>query len=374
MTPQEFETEWRNSHPSKKCASNGPWLLEQIGAVDDSEAVVAFRGKRHAGWVDVTARRSKALLGFVIGAVFLYLAVRHSSAAEVEKVLESAKAGWLVLAVLIYWLELGARVIRWRSLLSHAGKTVELGNTTAAFIIGYAANNVLPAKLGELVRVDLISRLSGIPRLASLGTVVVERIFDVLLILLIAGISVGLLVLPETFDLARLRSAMILLGSLTAVLMFAGIWFGRRGISSRWKLGPAMRVRLDNLVRGLQLLASPKQCGRILAFSTLIWILNAVSMWLIVFALGVSLSLLQTLLLMGIVGVATVLPAPPAGLGVLQYAFTLVFELLGQSTAIGLAASAAVQVALLGSVTLVGAFVFFAIVIPASDETHATDG
>ena len=69
-----------------------------------------------------------------------------------------------------------------------------------------------------------------------------------------------------------------------------------------------------------------------------------------------------------------VLPAPPAGLGVLQYAFTLVFELLGKPSAIGLVASATVQIALLGSVTLVGAFLFFAIVIPVSVETHATDG
>jgi uncharacterized membrane protein YbhN (UPF0104 family) len=322
----------------------------------------------------MTSRQGKVLLGLAIGGAFLYLAVRHASAADVVRVLASAKAGWLALAVLVYWLELGARVIRWRALLSHAGRSVEFGNTTSAFIIGYAANNVLPAKLGELVRVDLISRLSGIPRLASLGTVVVERIFDILLILLMAGTSIGLLVLPETFDLARLRSGMILLGIFTALLMIVGICLGRKGIGSGWNLGPATQARLGNLVRGIRILANPEQCGRILAFSLLIWALNAVAMWLIVFALGVSLSPLQTLLLMGIVGLAAVLPAPPAGLGVLQYAFTLVFEFLGQPSAIGLVASGAVQVALLGSVTLVGAFLFFAVVIPTPVETHAIDG
>jgi uncharacterized membrane protein YbhN (UPF0104 family) len=289
-------------------------------------------------------------------------------------VLGSAKAGWLAVAVLVYWLELGARVIRWRSLLLHTGKTVGLGNAASVFIISYAANNVFPAKLGELVRVDLISRLSGVPRMASLGTVVVERIFDILLILLMAGISIGLLVLPETFDLARVRSGMILLGAFTALLTIVGVILVRIGIRRGWNWGPATHARLGNLVRGIHILANPEQCGRILAFSLLIWALNAVAMWVIVFAFGVSLSLLQTLLLMGIVGLAAVLPAPPAGLGVLQYAFTLVFELLGKPSAIGLVASATVQVVLLGSVTLVGAFLFFAIVIPASVETHAIDG
>jgi uncharacterized membrane protein YbhN (UPF0104 family) len=322
----------------------------------------------------VTSRQARALLGFAIGGAFLYLAVRHASAADMARVLGSAKAGWLALAVLVYWLELGARVIRWRALLSHTGETVGLGNTASAFIIGYAANNVLPAKLGELVRVDLISRLSGVSRMASLGTVVVERIFDLVLILLMAGTSVGLLVLPETFDLARLRGGMTLLGTSAALIMIVGIWFGRRGISRAWNLSPAMHARLANLVRGIHILAMPRQCGRVLALSLLIWGLNAVAMWLIVFALGISLSPLQTLLLMGIVGLAAVLPAPPAGLGVLQYAFTLVFELLGEPVTIGLVASVAVQAALLGSVTLVGAFLFFKIVIPVPVETRAIDG
>lgn len=322
----------------------------------------------------VTSRRAKTLLGFAIGAAFLYLAVRHANAADMVRIIESASPGWLSLAVLVYWLELGTRVIRWRALLSHTGKTVELGKTASAFIIGYAANNVLPAKLGELVRVDLISRLSGVPRMASLGTVVVERIFDILLILLMAGISIGLLVLPETFDLARLRSGMTIIGASAALVVIVSVWLVRSGIGRGGEVAHTMHARLANLIHGIKILAIPRQWGRVLAVSLLIWGLNATAMWLIVFALGISLSPLQTLLLMGIVGLAAVLPAPPAGLGVLQYAFTLVFELLGEPGTIGLVASLAVQAALLGSVTLVGAFLFFKIAIPAPVETPATDG
>jgi uncharacterized membrane protein YbhN (UPF0104 family) len=322
----------------------------------------------------VTTRRAKTLLGFAIGAAFLYLAVRHTNPGDMVRIIESASPAWLSLAVLVYWLELGARVIRWRVLLSHTGKTIELGKTASAFIIGYAANNVLPAKLGELIRVDLISRLSGVARMASLGTVVVERVFDVLLILLMAGVSIGFLVLPETFDLARLRSGMTLIGASVVLLVIVSIWLVRSGIRRGGVLGPAMHARLTNLIHGIQILAIPSQWGRVLALSLVIWGLNAAAMWLIVFAFGICLSPLQTLLLMGIVGLAAVLPAPPAGLGVLQYAFTLVFELLGQPGTIGLVASLAVQAALLGSVTLVGAFLFFKIAIPAPVETRATDG
>jgi hypothetical protein len=321
----------------------------------------------------MTSGQLKAALGFAIGGAFLFLAVRHVRAAEFVRVLESARIGWLALALLVYWMELGVRVVRWSTLLSHTGKMVSLVDTTSALIIGYAANNVLPAKLGELVRVDLISRLTGISRMASLGTVVIERIFDILIILLMAGISIGLLVLPQTFDLARLRSGMLLLGGVCALLLVAGVLLVRSGVGSGWRPGPAVRARLSNLVSGIRILADPAKCGRIVALSLLIWALNGLAMWLIVFALGVSLTLLQTMLLLGVVGLAAVLPAPPAGLGVLQYAFTLVFELLGKPSAIALVASATLQVALLGSVTLVGALLFFAIIIPSPVEARATD-
>jgi uncharacterized protein (TIRG00374 family) len=322
----------------------------------------------------MTKHHVKALIGFAIGGAFLYLATRHTSIADVLTVIRSANAGWLAVAVLLYWLELGARVIRWHALLLHTERPVELSDATSVFLIGYAANNVLPAKLGELVRIDLISRLSEVPRTSSLGTVVIERVFDMLLILLMGGLSIGLLVLPESFDLGRLRDGMIILETLTALLMVAGAYLCWGGISSRQILTPRIRARFDELSRAIRLLMRPKKFGRILALSLLIWGLNGMAMWLIVFALGVNLLPLQTLLLIGVVGISAALPAPPAGLGVLQYAFALVFELLGKSSTIGLAASATVQLVLLGSVTLVGTFLFFAVTIPLPVESRATDG
>jgi glycosyltransferase 2 family protein len=309
-----------------------------------------------------------------MGAACLYLAIRHVSLKQMVAVLTSARTGWLALAVIIYWLELGVRVVRWSALLSHTGQTVPLGSATSAFIVGYAANNVLPAKLGEVVRVDLISRLSDIPRMASLGTVVIERIFDILFILLMAAIGIGFMVLPETADLLRLRNGMTILGIVAVLVSITGILLGRVSVSSRWGLGSVAHARLMNLVRGVRILGNPRECGRVLALSLLIWILNGITMWLIVFGLGLNLTLLQTLLLMGVSGLAAALPAPPAGLGVLQYAFFLVFDLLGKPSAIGLVASTIVQVALLSGVTLVGAVIFFTIVIPAPAEPRAMNG
>jgi glycosyltransferase 2 family protein len=321
----------------------------------------------------MTSRQLKGALGFAIGGLFLYLAVRNVSVTEFIKVLASAKSEWLAVALCIYWMELGARIVRWGALLSNADTKAPLSSTTAAFIIGYAANNVLPAKLGELVRIDLISRLAAVSRMTAFGTVLIERALDVLLILLMAGFSIGLLLLPETLDLARLRDGMILLGFVCTLLLVIGVLLARSGINSRWRMSPLMRGRVGNLLSAVRILANPAKCGRLVALSFLIWALNCLSMWLIAFAFGVTLDFLQTMLLVGVVGVAAVLPAPPAGLGVLQYAFTLVFALLGKPSAVGLVASTTVQVALLGSVTIVGALLFWAVIIPLRVEGSAED-
>jgi uncharacterized protein (TIRG00374 family) len=321
----------------------------------------------------MTAAQVRATCGFAIGGVFLYLALRHVHVSDLVDAVATVRAGWLILALCVYWMELAARVIRWRVLLLRTEASVTLGNTTSAFIIGYAANNVLPAKLGELVRVDLISRLAGLSRMAALGTVLVERIFDILLILLMAAISLGMLVMPETLELARLRGGMVSLGAICAVLLVVGVTLGRNGVTNGRRIRVAKHARLSHLVSGIRILSNPAECVRILLLSVLIWTLNGLSMWLIVLALGISLSVPQLMLLLGVVGLAAVLPAPPAGLGVLQYAFTLVFGLLGMSSAIGLVASATVQVALLGSVTVVGALLFFAFIVPLPTESRATD-
>lgn len=326
------------------------------------------------GRIDLSSRGVKALAGCVVGAAFLYLAMRHASLKDMIAVVASAQAGWIGLAVIVYWLELGVRIARWRRLLSYAGSSVPLRNATYAFLLGYAANNVLPAKLGEVVRVDVIRRLSDIPLMTSLGTVVIERVFDLVCILVMAAIGSGFLVLPEDAGLLRLQSGMMWVGIVVLLLSLTGIVLWRISVSGGRRAGSVMRPRIVELVRAIRLFGKPRESGRVLALSILAWILNGVTMWLIVFALGLNLTLLQTLLLMGVVGLAAALPAPPAGLGVLQYAFTLVFELLGKSSATGLVASAIVQVALLSGVTLVGAIVFFAIVIPAPSEPRVISG
>ena len=94
-------------------------------------------------------------LGLLLGAALLYLSVRNVSWIEVKSEFESIVYGWIFLALILYWIELTLRIARWRILLSQLKPPVLKYHIVLAFLSGYAANNVLPAKLGEAFRADL---------------------------------------------------------------------------------------------------------------------------------------------------------------------------------------------------------------------------
>ena len=129
------------------------------------------------------SRPVQLTLGLLIGGVLLYLSIRNVSWDAFTAELASIKPAWIALALALYWVELGARVIRWRVLLSHLQTPVSDRQISIAFISGCAANNILPAKLGEALRADLLGRLANVSRVAAFGSIIVERLFDMMAIL-----------------------------------------------------------------------------------------------------------------------------------------------------------------------------------------------
>lgn len=122
-------------------------------------------------------------LGVTVGAALLFLSVKEVSWSEVKGEVEDIIYAWILLAAFLYWIELGLRIVRWRVLLSQLKPPIAGHQIAIAFIAGYAANNVLPAKLGEAFRADLLGRLANVSRLTAFGSIIVERLFDMVVVL-----------------------------------------------------------------------------------------------------------------------------------------------------------------------------------------------
>lgn len=293
-----------------------------------------------------------------MGGALLFLSTKDLSWGDVKSELEGIAYAWVLLAVALYWLELSLRIVRWRVLLSQLQPPVAGIKIGISFISGYAANNLLPAKLGEAFRADLLGRLANVSRLSAFGSIIVERLFDMVMVLGMAAWGVLFVTTTQLDTLEEVNRGLLLL-VVPVVLLLLGVVFLAAGKNNflivRLK---AMSVKIQNLIHGLQVPQGSSNYLKLLSTTVLLWTLNSMAMWAIMMALGVQLNASQIVMLIGLTGISAAIPAAPAGIGTLQYAFHIAAILFEFSPSAGLVASAIVQIALLGSATVVGAIAY----------------
>src|SRR5271170_142252 len=142
--------------------------------------------------VSPTLRRiTFAALGITLGFVFFWLAARRANLEEVGRLVAASNWRWVILGVLAFGADLFIRVVRWRAILADRAK-VSFWRVGRGFLVGYAVNVVLPARLGELFRADYTARISYISRTTLLASIFVERLLDLFAVLTI--LSTGLLI------------------------------------------------------------------------------------------------------------------------------------------------------------------------------------
>lgn len=294
-----------------------------------------------------------AVLGLAVGAAFLWLALRKVDFSELRATVASLDSSLMLLSTLLYWVALSLRVLRWQLLLRELGPA-PLPAVAETLVVGYAVNNVLPARLGEVARAAYAKRRLGIGRARVFGSIVIERVLDLLAIL--ACLGGGLVVLyyadhaarQPTFELVALNAG-IMIG--LAVLALAVL---RSGNFGRMRVPPQIMTLCQDFCAGV---ASLNRRSALLAvlLSAIIWSFEVAALVQAFRALAVHLELGQAMLVMGIASLSTLVPTAPGYLGTYQLVFALAMTAFGLPESIGIVAAGAVQACLFGSVTIAGA-------------------
>ena len=297
-------------------------------------------------------------LGVAVGAALLFLSVRDVSWSEVKGEIEDITYAWIFFAAFLYWTELGIRLVRWRVLLSQLKPPPAGYKIAIAFVSGYAANNVLPAKLGEAFRADLLGRLANVSRLTVFGSIIVERLFDMLMVLGMTAWGVFFVTTTHLNTLEDVtRGLTLLLAPIALLVILVYFFVARKSNHLNVKLR-AWSGKVQNLLHGLHVLEDSSSYLKLLSSTLAIWTLNCLAIWSIMMALDIQLDVNQTILMIGITGISTAIPAAPAGIGTLQYAFYVTAVLFDFSPSTAFVASVIVQIVLLGSATVVGAIAY----------------
>ena len=157
-------------------------------------------------------------IAFVISGLFIYLAFRGSDFGEIVSILGSLRYSWYIWSLAALALHLYLKSLRWQFILSSL-KQITTVSAFSNVTIGLMANNILPARLGEFVRIYSMAKTEKLPQSTVLSTLIIERLFDgyCLILFLVIGFSVG------NFSLAPTVLLLIRRASILALVIYTGI-------------------------------------------------------------------------------------------------------------------------------------------------------
>jgi len=282
-------------------------------------------------------RRSHLLINLatvLVTVVFSYIALSGIDFAEVWRALRSCDYWWLIPALVAFGLGNLARALRWRSLFA-PGRRPEPWPTLDATMIGYFYNNIMPARAGEAARVVVLTRRTAVPPVEAVGTVVVERLYDVIAILAIFFLAQPWLVHVSWFKAAAI-AAIVLALAIAAVAAILVI-YGERPI--RLLLRPLGRLplfrgdRLEKtvmeLAHGLSGLRNHEVAVEAFLWTIAAWMLTALCSYLVAVAFHLHLPFACGVLVAVAVGLSMILPSAPAAIGVFEGAAILALKAYG---------------------------------------------
>lgn len=259
-----------------------------------------------------------------LSGLFLYLAMRGTDIASVWQELRSASPVPLVLAMCVVAVSFWVRALRWGVLLGER-QPVKVQFLFTSMMIGYLANNVLPARLGELVRIYVFHRKAGISKSKVAATVVLERLMDVLVLLALIGVLSFFLPLPPVIRSGSRMAAVICvaLGMLLFFLALRGRGPARVAAQTvGWlsdSMGQKVQGTLERFVDGLSALRSGKQGLVALMLILGIWGMETISVGLIMRSLHLHLPWIASLFVLVVVSLSFAIPAGPGSVGTYEF-------------------------------------------------------
>jgi len=314
-------------------------------------------------------KRWQFWVGVLISLVLLWWALRGLRLDELGAAMSEANYVWLLPGIAVYFVGVWARAWRWHHLLKPL-KSIPTERLFPITTIGYFGNNILPARAGEVLRAVVLKREESVPISASLATIIVERVFDGVVMLGFVFVN-----LPE---LARLTSSSGFVGDIRSLaligsVVFAGalaVFLGAAmypetslAVFTRLaeKLLPhGLRVKLlgfaERFLGGLAALRSPRQILMIFNTSVVIWLLETGKYWFVMHAFPFDVSFFALMLMNGIVNLATTIPSAPGYVGTFDAPGIAVLQAYGVDKALAAAYTLVLHVALWAPITLLGGY------------------
>ena len=298
--------------------------------------------------------------------------------------------GWLLLlTVAVATVTFPVRAIRWRLILRDVdGHRFPLLPLWHATTIGFMANNLLPARAGEVARAYVASRQLPVRFTTALGSIGVERVFDALVMLGLMAVAIaapsfpsnalvgGRSVAAVATSAALLFGAMLLLALL--IVHRPAPWLALFARLARRLLPPRIAERViagaEGVLAGLAVLKSPGRFAGVVLWSLVLWIKNAAAFAICFRAFGLAVPLEAALLLQGIIGFGVAVPSTPGFLGVFEAATLVTLRLYGVDSSLAVSYALTYHLTTFLPITLLGLWSLSRLHIKLRELSTAPEG
>jgi uncharacterized protein (TIRG00374 family) len=312
----------------------------------------------------------KVALGFALTAVCLYYAFRSTNWAEAIELAKHANYFLLLLSAIAATGMFPLRAIRWRSILDPVVPNAPLVPLWRSIAIGMMVNNVALLRAGEIARVFAVTReVPAVTFSTGFASLVVDRVFDAVVVLLLLGIAVVAGHFPVSTQIAGYSFARIAIGFAVVpvamlIVLYALVFvpdtlirifemFARR-------VSPTIERRGSEILRkfadGLSVLRSPKHFAAVFWWTLLHWLLQPVAFWLAFRAFGIDVPWSATLLVQGIIVILVALPGAPGFFGMFELGATIGLGVYGVDASLASTWALVFHVASFIPITLFGAY------------------
>ena len=283
------------------------------------------------------------IVGLMVSIVCSWLFVRKIEWSSLGVAFSEAKYIYILPTIIIMFVAHYIRAIRWEVLLSPI-KKVSVLNLFSVSMIGFMANNVLPARLGEIIRPIMIARKEKIGVSTSFATIAIERVFDILGIIVIASLLFCFLPSDNQgnsqaviHQLKKWSAIMAFFGICTIAILFllslypkkAGAVFEKLLFVFPHHLRDKLVNLLHSFISGLQVFDHKIKLLWVGVLSLIIWLLNAASIYVLCYSFDIGLSYAGACFVTVCIALAVALPQAPGFIGVFHIATQKSLDVFG---------------------------------------------
>ncbi|MFQ5651161.1 MAG: lysylphosphatidylglycerol synthase transmembrane domain-containing protein [bacterium] len=277
-------------------------------------------------------------VGIVISLVFIYLAFHEVNFQKMLAVIKDARYEWLFPAIVAMLLSHWLRAMRWQYLMEPV-KEIKVHPLFSALMIGYAANNIFPLRLGEFLRAFAIAKSQRVSKTSSFATVIVDRLLDILSLLLVMAVTIFLFPLPENIK----RGAYVISAGTIGVIVFIVFLMEKTDATltllSRVlpkKVYAVVQRITRSFLQGFMVFKKSEHYLRVISLSVGVWLLYAVvvyiSFFIFDFNTTYSLDFHAALVVLVIISIGLMIPSSPGFVGTYHWFCIMSLSLVAAPT------------------------------------------